>query len=201
MASKTEICNLALSHLGISKPIANVDTEQSQEASACRVFFNTTRQLVLRDFQWPFATKIIALELVEEDPNDEWKYSYRYPTNCINFRRVLSGIRNDERSTRETYRIVNDSSGQLIYTDQNEAEAEYTLDVTNTEILPPDFVMALSYRLAAYIAPRLTAGDPFKLGDKSAQLYQIEISRAAASAYNEEQPEQLPDSEFISARN
>lgn len=199
-SSKTEVCNLAISHLGISKEIANVETERSAEAGACRRFYDTARDVTLRDFVWPFATKIQALGLVEEDPNTEWSYSYRYPTDCLKFRRILSGIRNDTRQSRVPYRIARDSSGLLIFTDAPSAVAEYTIQEETVTRFPDDFVMALSFRLAAYIAPRVTGGDPFKLGARALELFQFELNKAECTAVGEEQDEQHPDSEFIRTR-
>lgn len=198
--SEIAICNMALSHLGVGKEIANLETETSQEAAACRRFFSVARDNTLRDYPWPFTTKIQALALIETDPNDEWNYSYRYPSDCLRLRRVLSGIRNDNRQTRVPYKIAQDAAGQLIYTDTENAEVEYTIRETDPSRYPSDFVMAFSLRLASYIAPRLTKGDPFKLGDRALQLHQYEVQKAMASAHVEEQQEELPDSEFIRER-
>lgn len=199
-ASEIAICNMALSHLGVAKEIANLETENSQEAAACRRFFAQARDNTLRDYPWPFATKIEALALVEEEPNDEWGYSYRVPSDFVRLRRILSGERNDTRQTRVSYRIVRDTAGLLIYTDQENAEIEYTIRETDPTRYPSDFVMALSLRLAAYIAPRLTGGDPFKLGERALQLHEYEIRKAQSSATIEEQADDNPDSEFIRER-
>ena len=198
--SKTQIANLALSHLGVAKVIGNLDTESSSEASVCRTFYEITRDVVLRDFEWPFATTTLTLGLVEEDPTDEWEYSYRYPSDCLKFRKILSGTRNETNDTRESYRIASDSAGQLIYTDKAEAQGEYTKKITDVSLFPPDFTMALSLRLAYYIAPRVTQGDPFKLQEKAINNYFIEVSRSSATSINEEQNDRMPDSEFIRAR-
>lgn len=200
MASPTEISNLALSHLGIDKEIANLDTENSVEARACRRFYELARNATLRDHAWPFASKISELGLVEEDPNDEWGYSYRYPSDCLNFRRILSGMRNDSAQSRVPYKIIQDSSGLLILTDQSNADCEYTIIATDTLRYPPDFVNALSLRLAAYAAPKITAGTNLKLGDRAMQMYVFEISVAKSNGVNEEQSDQVPESEFIRAR-
>jgi len=200
MASKTSIANLALSHIGIAKPIANLDTEQSQEATACRTFYEVARDRVLRDIKWPFATKIAALALVEEDPNDEWAYSYRYPSDCLDVRKIQSGVRNETNAQRIPYKIASDDQGLLIFCDREDAILEYTFRAENVNLYPPDFMMGFSYRLASYIAPRLTNGDPFKLMNDVMALYKTEISNAAANAQNEEQPDIAPDSEFIQAR-
>jgi len=190
---------MALGHLGIGKQIASL-TEKSAEAAACNRFYEQSRDEVLRDFPWPFATKILALGLIEEDPNDEWDFSYRYPSDCMNFRRILSGTRNDSRQTRVSYRLANDVSGRLIYTDEEDAVGEYTEHVTDTALFPPDFVSTVSMILAAYIAPGLTAGDPFKMGERAIKLYEYQRNKAQGNATNEEQNEEQPDSEFIRER-
>jgi hypothetical protein len=199
-SSETEIANMALSHLGIGKEIQNIETESSQEAKACRRFFDTARDAVLRDFPWPFATKLVDLGLVEEDPNDEWGFSYRYPSDAIALRRILSGIRNDTLASRVPYKVGQDSQGLLIFTDAEDAQMEYTVREEAVERFSPDFILALSMRLAVYVAPRLTGGDPFKIGQRAMSLYMAEIGLAQASATGEEQPEQQPDSEFITGR-
>ena len=200
MLSSTDIANMALGHLGVGKQISNIETEKSEDARSCKQFFNTTIQSMLRDFPWPFATVIQSLELVETDPNDEWGYSYRYPSNCLNVKRILSGSRNDTRLNRVPYKIVNDSSGQLILTDMTDAQIEFTKNIDATSHYPVDFSLAVSFRLAAYIAPRMTAGDPFKMGERAMKMYDYELRKAQSNAANEEQPDELPNSEFIEAR-
>lgn len=199
-ASETEICNTALSHLGLGKEIAALETERSAEASACRRFYDLIRDTTLRDAPWPFATRFADLALVAEDPVDEWSYSYRVPANCLSFRKVLSGLEVDTRDTRVKYRIVSDDAGSLIYTNEENARCEYTILIEDPIRYPADFTLALSLRLAAAIAPRITAGDPFKMGERAMRLYQFEISKAQAQAANEEQPAIEPDSEFVRGR-
>lgn len=199
MATDIEICNLALSHLGIGKEIASF-TEKSQEAQACNRFFDETRDTVMRSLAWPFATKFVTLGLVEEDPTSEWGFSYRYPSDCFTARRIFSGDRNDSPQTRVPYKLGNDDQGTLIYTDQEDAELEYTVLVDDPQLWPADFRMALSFLLAVYMAPRLAAGDPFKLGERAATLYGRTMAAASANAYNEQQDEQPPDAEMIRER-
>jgi hypothetical protein len=200
MPSDTEIANLAISHLGVAKEIADLETEDSEEANTCRRFYTTALEATLRDLPWPFATKFIALALVEEDPTDEWDYSYRYPADCLKVRRILSGIRNDTRQSRAPYKISQDGSGRLILTDQQNAEIEYTVNETDEQKYPADFVLAFSFRLAMYAAARLTAGDPFKLKLEMEKSYRKELVMAGASAFTEEQIDEEPDSEYIRER-
>jgi len=201
MPSKTEICNMAIAHLGTGKRLSNVETENLQEAKMCRTFFNTARDATLRDFDWPFATKFKNLGLVQEfDQDQEWNYSYEYPADCIKARRILSGIRNDTRQSRAPFKIVLQDTDRLVYSDIEDAALEYTVLVTDPLFYPPDFIIALSYRLAMYISPTLTKGDPFRMKKNLEQLYEAEISRAQASSLNEEQPEEEVLSEFERSR-
>lgn len=198
--SKAQISNFALSQLGIDRNISNFDTERSKEANACRQWYDQTRQQVLSDFNWPCGTSFVALALVESDPTDEWGFSYRYPSNCLKIRRILSGLRTDTRDTRVPFVQAADTTGGLIYTDQSDAQVEFTFDQTDPTKLTPDFVMAFATRLAANIAPQLTAGDPFKIKQTVLQAYNMELGMAQANAANEQQPDIEPESEYIRAR-
>lgn len=200
MASKTGICNMALSHLGIGKELANVDTDTDAASAACRRYFDDCRDAILRDFAWPFATKIAALDLIEEDPNAEWAFSYRYPTDCLEVRKLLSGVRNDTRQTRVVFKGGQDASGRILFTDKQNAEAEYTVRTTDPQFFSSDFILSFSFRLAGYIAPRVTGGDPFKLGERALRLYEIEIDKARANAANEEETQEPPQAEWVRNR-
>jgi hypothetical protein len=200
MASKTEIANLAIRHLGIGKPIGNLETEQSQEAAACRVFFDTVRDAVLEDFAWPFASQIRALGLIESDPTTEWAYSYAYPSDCLRFGRILSGIRTDTRQSVIPYRRAKIGDNEVILTDQDDAVAEFTIKITDTGLFSSAFTLAMSYRLAYYVAPSITGGDPFNIQERVGQLYIFELEKAQVNALNEVQQDEVPESEFTRAR-
>ncbi len=204
MSSVADICNMALSHLGVSTEIQNLETEKSKEAQACRRFYEPTRDEVLRDFAWPFATVIESLALVASEPNTDWGYAYRYPADALTVRSLWSGYsRKETQTTRIPYRISRDATGKLIYTDQVAANAvvEYTMKETDTERYPPDFVDALSLLLAAKIGPRVAGGDQFSLADRAFKMYWMRISEARANALNEEGQDQAPESQFITARD
>lgn len=201
MASDTEIANMSLAFIGSGKELASLTTDTSREAKACRRFFDTTRDEVLRDFGWPFATKIVELALIEEDPTSEWKFSYQYPSDCVMFRRIPSGNRIDSRQTKVPYRIIQSATGKIILTDKSDAEAEYTVRADAVEHYPADFKVAMALKLGTYIAPGLTAGDPFNIINKLIGWYGQQITKAMANSRNEESEDQLPESEFVRARD
>lgn len=198
--SKVDIYNLALSHLGIGVEVST-PTEKSKEAQALSRYYDTAIDVVLRSFPWPFATKIATLNLIEQDPNEEWDYSYLYPNDCRRARRILSGNRNDSRKERVSYKIFKGSGSSYIYTDMENAQLEYTLDIDLEGYFPTDFALAVSFLLAAYTAPRLTGGDPFKMGERALRMYEYHMSIAQADSANEEQRDMVPESEFITSRD
>jgi len=200
MASKTEIANMAISHLGIGKTITNLDTDKSQEAQACRVFFETAKNAALKDHDWSFAWKEATLNLIEENPLDEWGYSYRYPTDALTIRRIVSGQQCDTLDSVVPFVIGSDSSGKLIYTDRSEARVQYTFDVDNVDLYTPRFTLALSFQLAYYIAPRITGGDPFKAKADMLTQYKMELGSGTRNNMNEERRGNRSDSEFIRTR-
>lgn len=201
-----DVCNLAISNLGESREISNLKSDTSPDAKACRRHYHVILEEILRGFVWPFATKVVTLALVSKrgdanHPTKEWALAYRYPSDCLMMQKIHSGIRNDNRQTRVPSRVVADDEGQLILTDMPDAVMDYTSDVgKDAGRWQADFVYAFSLRLAAAIAPRITAGDPFKMGDKAMNLYQMAGSKAMANSANEQQDEDIPESEMLRAR-
>lgn len=200
MASKVGTCNMALAHLGILQTISDIDTEQSSEARVCRLFYEKSKNKTLRDYNWPFAKKYQTLSLVEEAPNDDWDFSYRYPLLCLAIRKILSGIRNDTYDSEVKFHIGQDNAGLLIFTDMDEAQIEFTAKCDNPTIFPDDFDIAHSLLLAFMIAPPLTKGDPFKMGLRAFQAYQLMMNQAASNAFNEQKKDNVPKNDLMRAR-
>lgn len=199
MATVTQICNLALGHLGASKTVANADTEQSAEANTFRRFYETVRDATLKDFNWPFARTYAALGLISTDPTDEWGYAYQYPSDCINMQRIVSGNRNETADARIKFVIARINGARAILTDQPDAQAQYTARVTDPQEYTPDFVMALSLHMAFIMGPHLAKSDE-KMLQSAERKYVNYISVAKAQALNEEQPDSLPEASWIAGR-
>lgn len=216
MASDLDIANMALFHLGVTgAPIADLVTDRTKEAKAVRRFFSQVREEALRDYPWGFATHIDQLALVEEEPTTEWLFAYRYPDNCLTIRRMLPlsstavsffnapTVRYpliDKKLAK--YRIGRDNVGKLVYTNMEAPVAEWTELLTDPTDYPPDFIQAMSLKLAMYIAPAVTGGDKLKLGDRAGQLYVRALAIARQNDGNESNLDQdLGPSELEQARD
>lgn len=205
MAQDVDVCNLALTFIGSGAEIASLD-EKSAEARACNRVYATARDETLGSFPWPFARKQFALGLVSKKgdanhPTTEYCYAYRYPADCLQVRKILSGYRIDARQTRISYDLMSDDAGTLIVTDQANAVIEYTSTLgQNPGRWTADFQKAMAYYVAHLIAARLTKGDPFKIAAQCYQLYQRALAGARACAANEVQPDEDPPEALILSR-
>ena len=81
MTSFMEICNLALTRIG-AQTINSLD-EASAQAIHCNLLFGPTRDAVLRQVPWRFATARQALALLDETHPPEWTYGYQKPPDCL----------------------------------------------------------------------------------------------------------------------
>lgn len=195
-ASEVEICNLAIAICESDKYLESLD-EGSQEAINCKVWYAQTRDLVLRKAAWPFAKKRAALVLSGTAPSI-WGFSYALPIDCLTAQGVEDGAGSID--TRATYAIEGDGtgSGRLIYMNVEDAVLIYTMRAIDPTIYSPEFVEALSWKLAASIAR------PLKIGtDKAREILQLAeqlMVRAAAMSYNEQKPGPAPTTEFYTGR-
>jgi len=91
MSSAAEICNRALSALGGDPVITSLDnSDTSQEATHCRIWYDVTRRQLLDEFPWNFATRQAQLAMDDyESLQGRWSLSYVYPSDCIRFVRLL----------------------------------------------------------------------------------------------------------------
>lgn len=197
MASKVQICNMALSRIGQNIPILSLD-EQSQAAQLCSLHYEECRLEVLRDFDWPFAEARVYLADIGSPPQN-WCYRYRYPTDAVKARRItIVGTRNPQRDQRIPFEVIHATGGRAIVTDQQGAELAYTINAEDTTYFDPLFTSALAWRLGAELAMGLQSkAENYQL---AMQNYQIKISQAQAVASAEGQRDPMPESEFVTVR-
>lgn len=210
--SLTDIANLSLLHCGVSKPIANVDTEKSIEAQAIRTVRDIARQTTLRSHPWLFAKKFTNPGLIA-GPNPmatvEWTYAYQLPSDALRMVRFISTrLNNDTRQSRIPYtEVPAPNGGLLIYTNwpgnfnNVPVTIEYTSDNQSIGQWTADFILALSYFMAYLITPILTRGDPYQLQQKLLVLFDTAVKAAVGGDANEEQRPEEPQSEFVRARD
>lgn len=203
MASKTNVLNIALGRIGVSKQVANVDTEQSLAAQTARTFIDEDIRYVLRDFPWPFATAYKNPALVAGTTSvnavSDWRYAYRYPSDCLFVRRIVVPTVGRNDPNPPPFRIGRDSEGRLIYTNQEDAEIEYTYNVDDVTEFDPLAVSQLAWKLGAGLGPSLSRIKG--VVEMCMQGYEIDKTKAQSRALNEAQQEVPIEAEGIRARD
>lgn len=178
-ATKTEIFNLALAHLGV-KPVTS-DSETSVQALALTRVWDSSRRETLAGHDWGFATvEGLLTEVANYTPPPGWSYGYGMPSRALRIWRIYNataaGVFIDPNTGRPVYdeglfransinnyrRIFDPTlSLQIFLSNVPDAYASYTYDMEDVSQFDPDFVVALGLRLAANSAVALT-GDPEK---------------------------------------
>lgn len=191
MASKIEIYNMALFHVGSTSKVAS-DTEQSMEQIVCTTFYPTALDALLsyKSADWGFATRNVVLADIGSPPTN-WLYRYAYPNDCVRaIRIVIPGTRNPMQGQEIPYDLQDGGVSLSIVTDMPEAELLYIGRGLPAERLPSAVVLALSYQLAALIAIPLkkdmaTMQAMMQLAEQFTQI-------AMASSLNQQQPDDPP---------
>jgi hypothetical protein len=182
----TQLCNLALGEIGDSYSITDIN-ETSNQAAVCRLFFEPTRDAMLRSHQWNFARQLADLSALSTDPVFGWDYQYALPSDFI---RLVEFNGLDAWQTEDDFQIANGPSGGLVLlTDEDEASIVYIQRVTDANLFDPLFVEAFTLRLAARICTKLTKDDAIR--DRLHRDAKEAMGRARQTDANESRPRRV----------
>jgi hypothetical protein len=196
MASKISIINMALGWLG-APPIAAL-TEKRPEAIYASQYYDSALEQTLRDHRWNFAQRrkrLAALD-VPDGYQGVYENAYALPVDCLHAHTVLDAA---ENTFQFIVALAEDGGSKIILTNVTAAYLAYTALVTIPELYDPNFVRALSRRLAADIATPILKSNPQKV-QEAETLYDRELSRAKLADYREGEPEDEPEIEWIATR-
>lgn len=145
MASKVQICNIALTQLG--KPTIVSLSDQTENARRCNTLYDDVRKMVLEAHPWNGCTKQAELNLLAGTPEFGYTYIFQLPTDC------LRPLKSDQDVGNER---LWEQKGDKIYTDHGTLKMEYIYDNEDTTLFSPGLVLALSARLEAELAYPIT---------------------------------------------
>lgn len=220
MTAEVDVANFALGHVGIGQTITAL-TDETNIARQCKRWFDQTRDEVLRDFPWGFATRTAALAHVSAEDYPGYAFVYQYPNDCLNMRSVgdEAGVRLVRMSSNGLYTWLSspygypydvpsslgwrtalraDGATQVILSDIESAWGFYTARVTNLGAWPVDAIQTFALKLGGYIGGPLQANAQLVQSVKNAYVFQQQNARAAA--LNESKDDRPPDSPSITAR-
>lgn len=194
MASKTEICNLALVRLG-APPIENI-TDLTKTAIVLNSNYDTIRDIVLRDHPWNFATRRVELARLGDAPAWGFSYAYQIPGDCL---RIL-GIQNPDSTDGDDIdpTMVYKVEENKLLTDEEAVALKYIYQVTAAGYYDVRFCSALAARLAAEISYYITGSPGLK--QELMKEYQFEIVGARGIDAQENPADVVEDSRWSDAR-
>ena len=195
MASEVQIAKLALQHIGDRFDISDL-AEATPEAEQVNLVFDDTRDALLRQHPWNFATKYASPAALTGTVPANWDYMYTYPTDAL---RIISIVDPLEAGTPIKFEVGRNASDiKVVMTDQADAELQYTQRITDTVEFDPEFTLALSYALAAKLAMPLT-GEREIANDMEVMARNV-VNSAWETDSNEGIEETPPDAEWIQGR-
>lgn len=148
--SKIDICNMALAHLG-QAPI-NSTTDQNERARRCEMFYSVALAKLLKCHPWRFADTTATLAQVADNRlPPPYNYAYARPADALQINAVFSDVQHHTK-----FWEASDSTGRMLVTYEPAKYVNYTRSVTDTNLFDAAFTLALSWELAAQLAPALT---------------------------------------------
>jgi hypothetical protein len=164
MQSITDLANYALAQIGEGFRITDFDDDQSAEGQACRDTYQGLLEEKLRERRWNRFVMKAPLALVATNPNPVWGFSYRYPSNCLDFHRILNGDRSGLDVHWVVFELSSDSQGLLIFTDwgftstvpgvpPGTVYGEWTVQNPPLNLWASDFKTAFAFEWASIMAP------------------------------------------------
>lgn len=154
MASDVDICNLALSHISNDDVVTAITPpDGTAAADHCARFYPIARDECLEFGSWSFATRRAALAELESNAQEaRWGYAYSLPNLCIRPLQVYLPGAVDDSEPQDFEVETLESGATVLYTDVEDAELKFIWKQTDTTKYTPSFVVALSYKLAQYLA-------------------------------------------------
>lgn len=139
--TQTDICNIALSLLGIQERISDIE-EESTTAEALRLQWELARDEALRARDWNFASRRAVLSASATAPLFDFAYAYILPTDYIAAREFNTRLAGTSEANFEI------SDGQLLSNDEF-AYLRYTHRSENVGRWSANFCQLVAHLLAA----------------------------------------------------
>ena len=160
-----DLCNQALDAIGSLVFIGDLQ-EGSRVSQVCLRHYGPILTRLLRDQNWDFAERTVALSLLKSAPPGgysistpwsstyplpPWLYEYSYPTDCLKIRCIKQVPNVDLSPVPHVYQIANDTN-KVILANISNAILVYTGLVTDTTQWNPVFIDMFIVRMAQRLA-------------------------------------------------
>ena len=164
ISSSTEVCNLALLKVN-QNTISSYDDDDSPQAQLCRYVYDQSRQSLLYQYPWSFATKEDTLSKLVNIASINYTFAYSLPEDFLRLIGVYDGS-NRELIAVTAYKPAYEIQSGRLLTDVSECKLKYTSDLEIVSRMSPLFIDAM----VCDVSIRITK----VFNDSSAYLQQLE---------------------------
>ena len=154
MAGETDVINAGLHLVGASSIISLTDGTKS--ANVADDIYTELRDDLLRSHNWNFATKRVKLAQSSTDPVFEFDRAYPLPADWI---RTVSVHDNDSGFSTVFYRMEIVNNQRSIVASREELWLRYVFQMTDPNLMSPDFRRALELSLGRDFAIPLASSN------------------------------------------
>lgn len=195
ITTKVDICNLAIGGLGNRNTITNIDTPKNDKEIVMALWYDITRQLLLKTLMPNFALDrvIVSAKAVPAGYSGSYAYCFEYPVYCLK----LLGIGDIDQKGDISYAV----EGNSIFVNEefpNGMPIRIVRDITDVPSMSTEFVITLASELGKRTALPITQDPQKKAGAiKDAQL---ETANATGLNAQENPPIRKSTSRFRQSR-
>lgn len=204
ITSSTDICNLALDLLSAGT-ITDISGDSPTEEQCAR-WYPITRQKLLREHPWNFATKREILSASNTTPDFGYAAAFKVPADFLRLQAVSSDLSVDKETLLPYHAYaLEEHNGEGLHILLNEyygtpdtVRLIYTHDNTTVSQYDPLFIDLLAYDLALNLAYKVTESNT-----NVERLQQIQKQRAAMAKSidgQERPPQRIERSRALAAR-
>jgi hypothetical protein len=169
MASKVQICNLALTRIGASTITSLSDG--TRESNLCNTIYDSIAEEVMSEGEWSVCTFRTTLNQTTNTPTYDYTYEYQLPTNP----RVLKFIEiSGDRLNDLEYDIEEDK----LLTNESTVKCKYVGFLEDTSKYGPYLKKAIISRLAQELSYTITGSSANS--DRLYQRYQKDLDYGLA---------------------
>lgn len=169
MATKADICNLALSMLGDDASVTSIDPpDGSPQAGNCARWYPLAVRQLCEEFDWSFLTarqKLAPLTNIDMEIYEGWQNAYSVPSDCVRVIKVESRTQREfwHNGRRKELRFEveqNPSNGsRMLLCDDDAPVLSYVRININPSLYPVYFIRALVPLLASMLVGPLKRTD------------------------------------------
>ena len=148
MASKTQLCNIALVKLG-ANTLVNIDTDQTAESKVCSILFDDIADEVMAEGSWTSTIRRAVLAQTTNTPAFEYTKEYQLPVDP----KALKVLSINDTAPGDTEYAI---EGDKLLTNENAISIRYIARLTDTETWDIYLQRAFLARFTSELAYNLT---------------------------------------------